>query len=281
MLYNVNGAILYNDQKADFSDNMTLDYEYDAASGANYIILRVFQTKKDGSKQFPFVRSPGRMAATALAQSEDWQLIINAGLGVGDEQPIDGIVIENGVVKYDHPCSYHVGAQPLTIDADGNLGYAAADASAAALVANNNDANTPNSQKIISAVCGFCPIVVDFAPTVSFPAVDINGEGNHFAENAQRQIIGQFGNGDYAIISCEGRGYDNSDGWTLAEAQAICIKHGLKFAYNLDGGKSTATIVNKKLITSNYLIYTENARRLPTFIVFNGTTTFAVPGGAS
>lgn len=267
MLYDVSGNILYDSKNAEFADNMTLDYAYDAASNANYIIIRVFQTKKDGTKQYPFVRSPGRMRADSLMQAEDWQLIINAGLGVSAEQPIDGIVIENGVVKYDQACTYHVGSQPLTIDSSGTLGYAAADASADTLAANG----------IVSAVCGFCPIVENFQAVSPLANVVIDNNGNHFAENAQRQIIGQFGNGDYAIISCEGRNYDNSDGWTLAEAQAICIKHGLKFAYNLDGGKSTCTIVNKKILTHNYMTYTSTPRSLPTYIVFNGTTAFAVP----
>ena len=277
MIYNVNGNILYNNKYAEFSDNMTIDYEYDSVSNANYIILRIFQTKKDGTKQFPFVRAPGRTSTTALAQAEDWQLIINAGLGVSASQPYDGVVIENGSVIYGDPCTYHVNAQPLTIDADGNLSYAASDAIGAQLIANNDNSEATNDQKIISACCGFCPIIVDFEKTNSFPAVDINGEGNHFNTNAQRQIIGQFGNGDYAILSCEGRNYDNSDGWTLAEAQDICIKHGLKFAYCLDGGGSVSTIVNQKLLTPNYLLYRNPPRLLPTFIVFNGTTNFSIP----
>ena len=267
MLYDVNGFPLFDTAAAEFSENMVLYNEYDAASNANYILLRVFQTKRNGEKQFPFVRAPGRTQATALMEQEDWQLIINGGLGVSEDQPVDGILIENGVVRHDKPCTYHVGSQPLTIDEDGNLGYAPADADAASLVKNG----------IVSATCGFCPIVEDFRKIEPLADVNINGEGNHFQDNAQRQIIGQFGNGDYAILSCEGRGYDNSDGWTLAEAQDVCIKNGLRFAYNLDGGRSVATIVNKKLITTNLLQYSGEARIVPSFIVFNGSSRFSIP----
>ena len=260
MVYDVNGVILHDD----FSDNMELDYAYDAASGANYSVIRVFQTKRDGSKQYPFLRYPGRMWASQLAAQEGWSLIINAGLGVSASQPIDGIAIENGQVLYDHPANYHLNSVPLTIDANGTLSTAAADASAATLAANG----------IVSATCGFCPIITNYTAVSPLPAVDINGQGNHFNENAQRQIIGQWGNGDYAIVSCAGRNYHNSDGWTMEEAQAVCIRLGLKFAYNLDGGTSTATYLRKKPVWD----FMEGTSRIvPSFIVFNGTTTFRVP----
>ena len=243
----------------DFADNMELDYEYDSESNVNYTILRVFQTKRDGTKQYPFVRSAGRMSALDLSAIEDWDLIINSGLGVSEQQPIDGVVIEDGKVVYNSPATHHKGSMPLTIDKNGNLGYADANATGEELLAKG----------IVNAVCGFCPIIIDYKPTESFPTVS---NVSHFTQNAQRQIIGQFGNGDYAILTCEGRNFDNSDGWTLAEAQKICQKHGLKFAYNLDGGGSTQTVLHKKQINTVY----ENTtgRKIPTFIVFNGTTTF-------
>ncbi len=265
MLYDVNGNILYNSKAADFADNMELDYAYDAASSCNYSVIRVYQTKKDGTKQYPFVRAPGRKATSALAAQEGWELMINAGLGVSAQQPYDGIVIENGVVIYDHPGTYHVGCLPLTIDSNGNLDKAATDASAATLAANG----------IVSAVMGFCPIIENYAAVNPLPDVNINGEGNHFNQNAQRQIFGQFGNGDYAIVSCAGRSTDNSDGWTMAEAQAVCIRLGLKFAYNLDGGKSVTTFIRKHPV---YDFMAGTSRIVPTFIVFNGASAYAVPG---
>lgn len=260
MIYDVSGNIISNSAAGDFADNMELDYEYDAATNANYTVMRIYQTKIDGTKQYPFVRS-NRMSALDLSAIENWLVIINAGLGVSAQQPIDGVVIENGVIINGNPATYHTGAEPLIIDADGNLSYANADATGASLLAGG----------AVSATCGFCPIIVDYE-TVAFPTV---GHVSHFTQNAQRQIIGQFGNGDYAIITCEGRDYDHSDGWTLAEAQTICQKLGLKFAYNLDGGGSTETVLGKKQINTIYEGAT--GRTVPTFIVFNGTTSFEIP----
>ena len=152
----------------------------------------------------------------------------------------------------------HPQCKPLTIDNQGNLGYAEY----------NADADTLVSSGVVSAVTGFMPIIVDYKPV---PSTEWN-RVSHYTENTQRQIIGQFGNGDYAIITCEGRGYDNSDGWTLAEAQTICQKHGLKFAYNLDGGGSTETMLGYKPINTIYEGTT--GRKVQTFIVFNGKNVF-------
>ncbi|MGN0478335.1 MAG: phosphodiester glycosidase family protein [Hominenteromicrobium sp.] len=244
-----------------FMDNTDIDYLYDEATGAYYTVIRVYKQKLDGSCQFPFVYAPngskaGDKSTYDMTMGEGWLLAVNSGIFNTSTKKPDGIVIQNGTVIQSTPSAVHSQCKPLTIDSSGNLGYADYDADAEELAAAG----------VVSAVCGFMPIVVDYA------AVD-SSEWNsvsHYTENAQRQIIGQWGNGDYAVITCEGRGYHNSDGWTIAEAQAVCIKHGLKFAYNLDGGGSTETMLGQKPVNTIY----ENAtgRIVPTFIVFDGTT---------
>jgi exopolysaccharide biosynthesis protein len=242
---------------------MELDYAYDSATGANYTVIRVFQTKRDGTKQYPFIRCPGFMKAAAFVESEGWQLAINAGLGWSGE--IDGVAIENGVIKHNAIADHHAGAIPLTISNNGTLSTAGASDTAETIL---------NGGNIVSAICGFCPIIVNYAPTESFPDV---ANVTHFTENAQRQLIGQFGNGDYAIISCAGRNYDHSDGWTLVEAQTVCQKMGLKFAYNLDGGTSVATYLRKHAIYDYMAEVPSSSRVIPSFIVFNGTDAFSIP----
>jgi len=264
-IYNASGNMII-DSLADFIDNMDFDYEFDSTSDANYTILRIYQTKIDGTKQYPFVFAPNGSGAGTMSTKDmmdanpQWLLAINGGIFTNSGA--DGIVIQNGVSIVNSPATSHVGAYPLTIDSSGNLSYAAPDASTSTLISNG----------IKSAVCGFCPIVVDYE------AVDASYYNwiEHYAENAQRQIIGQFGNGDYAILTSEGRNYQASDGWTIAEAIAICIKHGLKFAYNLDGGGSTETMLGKKHINDIYDGTT--GRKVPTFICFAGGTTFPTLG---
>ena len=265
MIYDVNGNVIAVGTRSDFADNMELDYAYDAATNVNYTVLRVFQTKRDGTKQYPFIRYPGRMAIADLVATEGWAIVTNAGLGVSASQPIDGVAIQNGVVINESPASYHAGAIPLTIDADGNLGTASASATATELV----------NSGIVSATCGFCPIIENYVPNATFPTVS---NVTHFGDNAQRTIIGQFGNGDYALITCAGRSNDNSDGWKLTEAQTVCQRLGLKFAYNLDGGKSTSMYLRKHPV---YDFMAGTTRIVPSFIVFNGSSTFSIPAASA
>ena len=269
MFYDVHGNLLFDSKSADFANNMELDYAYDSNSGANYSVIRVFKTKRDGTKQYPFVRSPGFMKASTLADTEGWCLVINAGLGW--DGSVDGVLIQDGTVINGNPAVHHAGSIPLTIDANGDLGTASASSTGAQITASNTTSNGVITSGIVSATCGFCPIIENYAPVQSFPTVS---NVTHFTDNAQRQIIGQFGNGDYAIVSCAGRNTHNSDGWTLAEAQAVCVKLGLKFAYNLDGGTSVATFVGKQPIWDYMLGAT---RTVPSFIVFNGTTKYSAP----
>ena len=262
----ISGLVVDESALSEFIDNTDIDYAFDEDTGANYTVIRIYKHKIDGSEQHPFVYAPngagsGDKSTLELMQDEAWMLAINAGIFNTTHCTPDGMVIQNGSVVQNAVSSIHPQCKPLTIDSEGNLGYAAY----------NADASTLVSQGIVSAVCGFIPIIIDYDPV---PSSEWNAV-SHYTENAQRQIIGQFGNGDYAIVTCEGRGFNNSDGWTLAEAQAVCKKIGLKFAYNLDGGGSTETMIGKYPVN---LVYERGTgRKVPTFIVFNGKDSFSIP----
>lgn len=258
MIYNYAGNKILND----FADDMTFESAYDATSHTYYTVLRIAKQRRDGTMQFPFARVPGGTQKTAyeLEQSEPWELIINAGLDM-----TEGLYIENGIVIRDTAADVHVGLMPLTIDSNGDLGYEDADTTGkgASYVANG----------IVSAVCGFFPIIENYED-YSYPT-DIYNTDTERWQHAQRQIIGQYGNGDYCIITSEGRNFHNSVGLTMTDAQRVCKGLGLKFAYNLDGGGSTELMIKRKMVN---LVYEGTTGRVrDSFIVFNGTTTFQVP----
>lgn len=264
-VYNVNGNRIADIPNV-FADNMGLDYEYDEISNANYTVMRIFKTKTDGLKQFPFVYVPNGTGARTQSTLEmntqkGFKVAINGGIfytsGTNSGKP-KGIVAQNGILVQQGESDTRV--FPLVIDENGDLGYAQPDADGATLIANG----------AVSIVSGWAPIIIDYDDA----SLVITG-AYHDTSNAQRQIIGQFGNGDYAIVTCEGRDYDHSDGWTIDEAIAVCKKLGLKFAYNLDGGGSTETVLGKKQINTIY--EGTYGRIVPTYIVFNGTDTFGVP----
>ena len=258
-IYDINGNIILGDDES-FLENVTFDHYFDENSSTNYTLIRVFKKKLDGTYQYPFIRNPyetGTVSAYDLATTEGWYLVVNAGIG-------QGIVIENSTVITDTSATYHAGALPLTIDSNGDLDYI--------------DTNTTGEGQelvnsgIVSAICGFFPLIVDYEEFTEPEVSNTSGSG---WEHAQRQIIGQFGNGDYAIITGEGRDYDGSVGWSIAEAKAVCAKHGLKFAYNCDGGGSTQTV----LITKNINLVYEgtSGRNVESYFVFNGKDTYQIP----
>lgn len=236
-----------------------MSYGFDSVSNTNYTIFRINRERNDGSKQFPFVRYySARTTAKQLSELEGWNFVINAGIG-------EGLIIQDSTVITDTAASAQAGVLPLTIDADGMLGYTAADTT--------GHGSEYIQQGIVSAVCGFYPVIVDYE-NYDYPT-DIPDTSSTTWQYAQRQVIGQFGNGDYAILTCSGRGFDNSTGWTMADVQRICKSIGLKFAYNLDGGGSTQTVIENRQVN---MVYEGTSGRLRTlFIVFNGTDEYNIP----
>lgn len=261
-IYNYRGQLL---NEGDFYRNMTLDYGRTA--NTSYTVIRIFKKRIDGGEEYPFVRdrfrynSPeqsesNQRSAYGLALEEGWYLTINAGLW-------EGLSIENGVLINDESAVRHEGAMPLTINSNGDLGYTNADTTGRGQSLINSG--------IVSAICGFYPIInnyVDF----DYPI----GVGGSVGEtHAQRNVIGQFENGDYCIITGEGRGFANSEGFTVSDLQTICKGLGLKFAYMLDGGGSTQTVIGLKNL--NHIYEGTTGRILGSYIVFNGTSTFSIP----
>ena len=267
MIYNANGALSYNTKLADFLKNCSVGYYYDDNSDTYYSLIRINKVKIDGTIQTPFVYAPngvGQATQSALDMNSSRGFYIATNAGIGGTYTVEqgvipiGVLIENNVLlQQGDTINYYA----LTIDANGDLNYAEPNASGSDMVANG----------IVSAVVGFVPIVVDY-DSVDASVYEVMP---HDDQHAQRQIIGQFGNGDYAIISCEGRNFQNSAGWTIPEAISVCIKHNIKFAYNLDGGGSVETVIYKKQLNTIYEGST--GRKVQNYIVFNGTNTFGLP----
>lgn len=261
--YDYQGNILT--PQEEFSSN--LSFEYSRLYDTSYTMFRIFKKKIDGTNQYPFVRmfpntSEGKRTAYELATSEGWDFVINGG---GWEGP----AIENSAVYRDGAPYYQTTGYILTIDQNGDLGFKE-DGQA-------GDAATLVQQGIVSAFYSFFPIIVNYE-NYDYPTDIPDTFENHNWEIAQKQIIGQFGNGDYFVLTSEGRGFDDSTGFTVPQIQALCKSLGLKFAFHLDGGGSAQTILGNKRV--NHCIYDDNGnneRVVPGFIVFNGTDTFRIP----
>lgn len=247
-----------------FLDNALIDRG--VYKGVQYYFIRINKTKYDGESQYPFVISPNGIGPATqstldYAHIHNYPIVINGGVFDMSKESMTlkprGMLIVDSTILNNTP---YITWQPLLIDQNGDLSAVASDTDASEL------------SGIVSAVCGFGPLVENYKGKT----IDDYAHPGGWAENAQRMIIGQFGNGDYAIIASEGRGFDNSLlGWSIGDAVDFCVSINLKFAYNLDGGGSTELVVGKKQLNTIYEGIT--GRIVPTFIVFNGTDTYGEP----
>lgn len=266
--YARNGNVVFQ-ARDDWYAEITVEMLRDSATDTAYYVIRIPQIRADGTKQYPFVYAPngtsgGTMSTYDMIQNTGFYMGINAGyfdkFQIGSLRPY-GITIQDGeIIREDD--SYFTGNYTLTIDSNGKLSYANT-------IASGVTAQNVLDAGAISAVLGLVPLVVNGA------ASGVDSTQWASTERAQRQAIGQYPTGDYCVITCEGRDYDNSPGFTVSELQALCLNMGLQYAHALDGGGSTETVIGDKQLNSVYEGTT--GRIVPTYIVFNGTDTFSIP----
>lgn len=194
----------------------------------------------------------------------------------------DGVVISNGVVLKSTESIDHTECDILVIDSDGNVGwapyYADADGLAAGTETWYDIYGNETTGKIVSAVTGFVPVLVNSATV--YDAADSAGTYGydnyvgHYTQSAVRQIFGVKADGTDVILSGT---------WTLATAASAALEEGCVFAYNLDGGGSAETVIGgSNTVIGNsdnaddYYAYdlveqSKGTRPLPTYIVFTAS----------
>lgn len=265
--YDVEGNLIFSSEN--WEDEITIQKLRDNDKSTNYYLIRIPQTRPNGDKQYPFVFAPnGAEAATmstlTMMQNYDFKLGINAGFfdafQEGTNRPF-GITVQNSeLIRED--LTHDTAQYTLTIDAYGNLSYMNT-------LASGLTAEDVLETGAVSAVLGMVPLVINGEPS------DVESSQWETTAKAQRQLIGQYENGDYAIITCEGRNFDNSQGFTVADCRTLCASLGLNFAMMLDGGGSTETVIGETQI--NQIYEGTTGRIVPTYIVFNGKDTFSIP----
>lgn len=207
---------------------------------------------------------------------------VNAGIFYASEdgrwygfrhKEADGPTICNGVVLKSAESVDHTECTLLVIDEEGSIGYAPFDSDADALAAGTGlwydiHGEPVTGKKIVSAVTGFVPILIDGETVYDSNDRNLHGYMNyvgHYSRPATRQILGVREDGTILFIT-------NDDGWTLLDAARVALRQDCVFAYNLDGGKSSQTVLGRET-KSGYETETvvgkgTGARTVPTYIVF-------------
>ena len=232
-----------------------------------------------------FTNTTGMM--NTYGEENDIVVAINAGIfynaGTATQycfnyKEPDGVVICDGVVMKSAESLDHTECDILVIDEAGNVGwtdyYVDADALAAGTAyyydINGNkviQSETENS-KIVSAVTGFVPILVDGEVVYDAADTSLYGYDNfvgHYTQAATRQIFGVKVDGTYGILT-------NTTSWTLETAALAAKAEGFVFAYNFDGGGSAETVVgyddSGTYTVDAIFAQAKGTRPLPTYMVF-------------
>lgn len=277
LAYDIDENIVFSVGERPWDEEITIEKLYNSSASTYYYVVTIPQTRSNGENQYPFVFVPngdngGTMSTLTMMQTYGFYMGMNAGYfdysETGSYKPY-GITIQNGVLIREDantPSWFQTNNYTLTIDANGKLGYAGT-------MASGLTSQELLNAGVVSAVLGLVPLVVDGV------ASGVESPQWTSTDRAQRQIIGQYSNGDYCIITAEGRNYDSSSGFTITEAQSLCLSMGLDFAMAVDGGGSTETVIGDMQL--NKIYDGTYGRVVPTYIVFNGTDRFSVPNGGN
>ena len=114
-----------------------------------------------------------------------------------------------------------------------------------------------------TALTAFIPLIENHRP-VSEELFKLTA---NLIQKNPRQVIAQFDNKDILFLSCGGRGFDG-DGMTVMDVIRVLKALNVRFAFNLDGGGSTSTVIGDKLITKKIDGKGTLERLRPNFLYF-------------
>lgn len=220
-----------------FAENLTVSKEFDAASNTTYYLTRIKHKDKNGNiikLHTQFANRPEGETTRAFAIRNKTAVAINGSQGLNNlpdnqRQPTGIQIIDGEVIQELNVTSYTLGIT----DNNELVSYAP-----------GTKAQDILDDGINTALTAFYPLIED-GEWVSDEVLAIRGNS---AVKHPRQVIAQFDNLDLLIFSCGGRGFDG-DGMTAKEMMKILKDLGVKFAFNLDGGGSTSTVIKDQLIT--------------------------------
>ncbi|GGJ48437.1 phosphodiester glycosidase family protein [Virgibacillus salexigens] len=174
----------------------------------------------------------GKQTAREFSNDNNLTMVANAGVFNMETGTPLGIHIQDGIILQDTP---HSNNYTLGIKADNTLvTYDSAITAQDILADGCNDALT-----------GFFPIIENGSPVD--PTL-YNAVANT-SEQHPRQVIAQLSNNDILFLTVQGRDI-NGKGMTYDDLIRVASGLGATFAYCLDGGGSTQTVVRGALVNN-------------------------------
>lgn len=263
------GELMTADKLNDFSievkegtqyyDEITYDKYLDSTTNTYYSIITVPYLDKNGKRikiKNGFSGDKfGSEPETILdfkKRHENASLIINAMPWVVETGEIQGRVIADGVALQTSPIAW--GNETLGLLPTGEL----------KTYTNSVSINDILAEGVTDGWAGFFSLIVDhekvdyLSHQTTYP--NINAINSH-------QVIAQMDNLDLKIFTFGGN-TKNRPGFTLDDTYRVLSQYNLKFAYNLDGGGSTSTILNGVYTSDLKDDFGRSMRKVPSFIYF-------------
>ena len=199
-------------------------------------------------------------SALEYATDNKMAVVMNAGLFNTSTKVPKGQTIINGTSITNSPMTDDMGtaisdeeSYPLCIGSSGEL---------SAPYARSVDTSTMIADGVKYAVTGWCTLIENGAAKYSdFNTVEIVHKNSY-----SRQVIGQYEDGDYFILTTTSA---DKSGMTYAAINEIllALSKKVRFAYSLDGGGSAETVVDRSQINTIY--EGTYGRKVPTLIYFD------------
>lgn len=211
----------------------TVTQHFDEVSNTTYYLTLIRHKDEDGNiikLKRGFMEGESGETVRSFANRVGATVAINASAFL----PYDfvGTDIYNGVIQKEAVFEPHMWI--LGIKEDNTLVYYPPGTPAQSII---NDG-------CLNALTAFTPVIVDGEP---FDDVSLEYDPNHFNNKHPRQIIAQYDNKDLLILTCGGRGIEG-EGMTYSDLVRILMGEGVNFAFMLDGGGSTQTVVRGRAI---------------------------------
>jgi len=217
-------------------DNFSVEKLFDRESATHYYLTKINHKDKNGNiikLQHAHSDKENGETVREFAQRMHCALAFNASTQRTPEPGIrkpQGVQIVNGKIVQDISTTAYI----LGIKSNNEL----------VAYQPGTKAKSILKDGAVNALTAFGPLIENNQP-VAESILKIRG---NYSVKHPRQVIAQLDNLDILFLSCGGRGFDG-EGMTAEDLIRILQGLKVKFAYMLDGGGSTSTVVKGELIT--------------------------------
>ena len=233
-----------------FYNEITYTKHFDENSKSLYYVVDIPHKDSDGNiiKLKTSLGLPNGMTAREFSKTNINSAIINASVFNTSTMEPSGVQIKDGVIKGDKRSG---SLRTLGIKDDNTLVDFTSNVTAQEIL----------DLGINNTVTAFYPILNGDEK----PYTTVENASSNVNEKHPRQIIAQKQNKDIMFITVEGRNGE-SQGMTYDEMYNVCKNLGATYAFCLDGGGSTQTLVRGNLINRQVDNNGKNERKVVDFL---------------